>query len=71
MERSQRAPWALLPLAAAIAPQARIVVYFAPNTEQGLLDAITKAIHDTVYQPSIISISWGAPESQWTPQALQ
>jgi kumamolisin len=56
---------------AAIAPQARIVVYFAPNTEQGLLDAITKAMHDTVHQPSIISISWGAPESQWTPQALQ
>lgn len=58
-------------VAAAIAPQARIVVYFAPNTDQGLLDAITKAIHDTVHQPSIISISWGAPESQWTPQALQ
>jgi kumamolisin len=58
-------------VAAAIAPQARIVVYFAPNTDQGLLDAITTAVHDTVHQPSIISLSWGAPESQWTPQALQ
>ena len=31
----------------AIAPQASIVVYFAPNTDAGFLDAITTAIHDT------------------------
>jgi kumamolisin len=31
----------------AIAPGANIVVYFAPNTDAGFLDAITTAIHDT------------------------
>ena len=46
----------------AIAPAARIVVYFAPNTDAGFLDAITTAVHDTVNRPSVISISWGGPE---------
>jgi kumamolisin len=57
-------------VAGAIAPAAKIVVYFAPNTDQGFLDAITTAVHDSTDQPSVISISWGGPESQWTPQAL-
>ncbi len=54
----------------AIAPQAKIAVYFAPNTDAGFLDAITTAIHDTTNQPSVISISWGGPESTWTTQAM-
>jgi kumamolisin len=54
----------------AIAPQAKIAVYFAPNTDAGFLDAITTAIHDTTNKPSIISISWGGPESSWTSQAM-
>ena len=54
----------------AIAPQAHIAVYFAPNTDAGFLDAITTAIHDTTNKPSVISISWGGPESSWTPQSL-
>jgi kumamolisin len=54
----------------AIAPAAKIVVYFAPNTDQGFLDAITTAVHDTANQLSVISISWGSAESQWTAQAL-
>jgi kumamolisin len=54
----------------AIAPGAKIAVYFAPNTDQGFLDAITKAVHDTVRKPSIISISWGGAESAWTAQSL-
>jgi len=53
----------------AIAPQARIAVYFAPNTDAGFLDAVTTAIHDTTHNPSVISISWGGPESTWTAQA--
>jgi kumamolisin len=55
----------------AVAPGAHIVVYFAPNTDQGFLDAITKAVHDTANSPSIISISWGGPESSWTAQSMQ
>lgn len=57
-------------IAGAIAPGAAIAVYFAPNSEQGFIDAITTAVHDSVHQPSVISISWGAPESDWTEQAL-
>ena len=57
-------------VAGAIAPAARIVVYFAPNTDQGFLDAINAAIHDQANKPSVISISWGAAESEWTPQAM-
>lgn len=54
----------------AIAPGANIVVYFAPNTDAGFLDAITTAIHDTTHKPTVISISWGGPESSWTQQAM-
>ncbi len=54
----------------AIAPDAKIAVYFAPNTDQGFLDAITTAVHDSVRKPSVVSISWGGPESTWTPQGL-
>ncbi len=58
-------------VAGAIAPAARIAVYFAPNTDRGFLDAITTAIHDTQNKPSVISISWGGPEAAWTAQAMQ
>jgi kumamolisin len=56
-------------VAGAVAPGARIVVYFAPNTDQGFHDAITSAVHDTVNKPSVISISWGGSEDSWTQQA--
>jgi kumamolisin len=52
-----------------VAPGAKIAVYFAPNTDRGFLDAITQAIHDTTNNPSVISISWGSPEANWTSQA--
>jgi kumamolisin len=55
----------------AVAPGASIAVYFAPNTTQGFLDAITTAIHDQSTNPQVISISWGGAESTWTAQALQ
>ena len=54
-----------------VAPGAKIAVYFAPNTDAGFVDAVSTAAHDTVNQPSIISISWGGPESSWTSQAMQ
>jgi kumamolisin len=53
-----------------VAPGARIAVYFAPNTDQGFLDAATAAIHDTANRPSVVSISWGGSESTWTEQAM-
>jgi kumamolisin len=54
----------------ALAPKAKIAVYFAPNTDAGFLDAITTAVHDTANRPSVISISWGGPEISWTSQAM-
>jgi kumamolisin len=54
----------------AIAPAAHICVYFAPNTDAGFLDAVTTAIHDSTNRPSVISISWGSSESNWTAQAM-
>ena len=57
-------------VAGAIAPAAAIAVYFAPNTDAGFLDAVTTAIHDELRKPSVISISWGGPESTWTQQAM-
>jgi kumamolisin len=52
----------------ACAPRARIVVYFSTNdrTSDGFLDALTKAVHDDQYSPSVISVSWGASEDQRT-----
>lgn len=57
-------------VAGAVAPGAKIVVYFTSNTTQGFQDALSTAIHDTTNNPSVISISWGAPEDQWTSQFL-
>jgi kumamolisin len=54
----------------AAAPKASIAVYFAPNTDQGFIDAVTTAVHDTTNRPSVVSISWGGPESTWTAQAM-
>ncbi len=52
----------------ALAPGADIVVYFAPNTDAGFLDAVAQAAHATP-APVAISISWGQSEDQWTAQA--
>ena len=57
-------------VAGGVAPGAKIVVYFAPNTDKGFLDAITTALHDARNKPTAISISWGAAEKNWTAQAL-
>jgi kumamolisin len=57
-------------VAGAVAPGAKLAVYFAPNTDQGFLNAITAAIHDKARKPSVISISWGAAEPRWTQQAM-
>lgn len=55
-------------VAGAIAPKSSIVVYFAPNTDAGFLDAVATATHASP-APVAISISWGQSEDQWTAQA--
>ena len=56
-------------VAGAIAPKATIVMYYAPNSTKGFIDAITQAVHDDVNKPTVLSISWGGPETIWTTQA--
>jgi len=58
-------------VAGAVAPKSKIVVYFAPNSDQGFIDAVTTAIHDQTNKPSIISISWGLAIDEWTPQTIR
>ncbi|GDY32235.1 S53 family peptidase [Gandjariella thermophila] len=55
-------------VAGALAPGADIVVYFAPNTDRGFLDALNAAVHATP-TPTAVSISWGLSEDSWTAQA--
>lgn len=54
-------------VAGALAPGAVIKVYFAPNSDQGFYDAISRAIRDNV---SVISISWGAPEMYYSDSTM-
>ncbi|MBV9732037.1 MAG: S8/S53 family peptidase [Verrucomicrobia bacterium] len=51
-----------------IAPGAAIKVFFAPNTDQGFIDAVTTAVNDSAV--TLISISWGGPESTFTAQSM-
>jgi kumamolisin len=55
-------------VAGAVAPGAKIAVYFASNTDQGFADAVLAAVHDQTNQPTVISISWGSAEDGWTGQ---
>lgn len=52
-----------LSIVGALATGAKIVVYFTEFTEQGWADALSEASTDTEHNPSVISISYGNPES--------
>lgn len=54
-----------LQILAALLPAARIVVYFAAATQEGMVQAVERAISDKVNRPSVLSISWGSPEKYW------
>jgi kumamolisin len=56
-------------VAGSAAPGAALVAYFAPNTDDGFLDALSSAIHATAPASNVVSVSWGGPESSWTDQA--
>src|SRR5437879_413574 len=55
-------------VAGAGAPGASQVVYFAPNSDRGFVDAVTTAVHASP-TPTVVSISWGQSEDSWTGQA--
>jgi kumamolisin len=52
-------------VAGCLAPGAKLVVYFAPNNPKGWVDAVSRAVHDTHHNPTIISISWATSEMIW------
>jgi kumamolisin len=56
-------------VAGALAPGADLVVYFAPNSDRGFLDALATAVHADP-TPTAVSISWGQSEDAWTGQAM-
>ncbi|HDR9042551.1 TPA: S8/S53 family peptidase [Burkholderia vietnamiensis] len=56
-------------IAGAIAPAAKIAVYFAPNSDAGFIQAVNAAVTDKTNRPSVISISWGGPEAIWQAQS--
>ncbi len=58
-------------VAGSVAPKAKIVVYFAPNTAQGFLDVIDHAVHDSDHNPTVISTSWGSVEDATDPAVKQ
>ena len=53
-------------VAGAVANGAEFSVYFAPNTGAGFLQGVMAAVFDVVNKPSVLSISWGGPESTWS-----
>jgi kumamolisin len=51
----------------AIVPGAEQLVYFAPASDRGFVDAVTTALFDP-RGASVLSISWGQAEHEWTEQ---
>jgi kumamolisin len=56
-------------VAGALAPGAAQLVYLAPNTDQGLFDALAAAVYAD-HAPTAVCIGWGQPEKSWTTQAI-
>ena len=63
-------------VAGSTASGSRVAVYFAPWTEQGWVNVISTAVHDSTNNPSVLSVSWVWPEGKgiegftWTTQAI-
>jgi len=49
------------------APGARVTVYFASNSDQGVMDGIVSAIHDRDRENTIICLTWEVPEAEIDP----
>jgi kumamolisin len=57
-------------IAGSVAPAANIAVYFSTNAGAGFHDAISAAVNDATNNPSVLSISWGGPESGYSQQDM-
>lgn len=49
------------------APGARITVYFAGNSEDGVVDGLASAVHDRDRENSVICLTWVIPEADVNP----
>ncbi len=54
-----------------MAPDARLAVFFAPDTDAGFVDVLTTALYDGLRKPRVISVSWGSSEDDATDQFLR
>jgi len=59
-----------LQILAGLAPEAKLVVYFAENSSRGWIEALNAAIFDRKHRPSVLSISWGQAEQDWDPHTI-
>lgn len=57
-------------LAAALAPDARVILYLTPNTERGKYEALMEALTDPD-GPDVISCSWGQHEDHFAPEWMR
>lgn len=55
----------------AVVPAAKLTLFIAPNNAEGLLDLVEAALHGGPDQPAVLSMSWGAAESEWGELELQ
>lgn len=55
-----------LQVVAALVPEAEVVIYFAPNTDTGFMEAVQTALEDPAGRPDVLSISWGSAETHWS-----
>lgn len=55
----------------ALVPKAKIAVYFGTTDSDGFIATLQAAVHDTKNAPSVISISWGMSESNWTANEIK
>jgi len=56
-------------VAAAVAPEARLAVYFTEANEQGFVDGVAQAVYDKTNRPSVVIVTWGEPEVFWPTRA--
>ena len=57
-------------VAGSVAPGAAIAVYFAPNTDQGFIDAVSTAVHDTPDTRRSSPSAGVKRRAPWTRQAM-
>ena len=57
-------------IVASVAQGVNIVMFFAPGSSDGWIDAVTTAIYETPSPLTALSISWGHPEDNWTSSAM-